>query len=180
MATGRERVRMALDLKKTPVVPVALVGGGAWAVRYAGKTFAGIKNDPREIADIFVRYCRLVGNSLLWTGSNFLNYPAHFLGCPIKDDSADYPALEGLVLKSLDELPRLSIDRVLKNPTMQSIIHSHHLVADAVGKETFVMPTQWAPFTLAARILGPEPILMASIDDPDRLLTLIRFSTDLT
>ncbi len=179
MPTGRELVQMALELKKPPRMPVALLGGGAWAVRHAGTTFAAIKDDPQKIADVFVRFCRLVDNPLLWTGSNFLNYPAHFLGAAIKDDSADYPALEGTVLKSLDELDQLSIPKVLRNPTMQSIIRAHHRVADTVGKETFVMPTQWAPFTLAARILGVEPVLMASIDDPDRLLRLVQFSTDL-
>lgn len=179
MPTGREMVQMALELKKPPGMPVALLGGGAWAVRHAGTTFAQIKNDPQKIADVFVRFCQLVGTSLIWTGSNFLNYPAHFLGAPIKDDSADYPALDGTVLRGLDGLDRLDIDTVLKNPTMQSIIRSHHLVADAVGKETFIMPTQWAPFTLSARILGVERLLMATIEDPDRLGQLIQFSTDL-
>jgi uroporphyrinogen decarboxylase len=179
MVTKRELVQMALELKKPPRIPVALLGGGAWAVRHAGTTFAAIKNDPERIAEVFVRFCRLVGNALLWTGSNFLNYPAHCLGVPIKDDSADSPALEGTVLQSLDGLDQLSVEKVLRHPTMQAIIRSHHRVADQVGKETFVMPTQWAPFTLAARILGVERLLMASIEDPDRLLRLIRFATDL-
>ena len=62
---------------------------------------------------------------------------------------------------------------------MQGIIRSHHLIADAIGQKTLIIPTQWAPFTFSARILGPEATLMASIQDPDRLLKLISFSTDL-
>ena len=178
--TGREIAQMAFELKKPPRVPVTLIGGGAWAVQHVGKTFGQIKNDPNQIADAFIRFFELFRNDLIWTGSNLLNYPIHFLGCPIKDDSADGPALEGTVIQSLDEIGRLSIEKVLQNPTMQAIIRSHHLVADAIGKETMVVPTQWAPFTLTARILGMEPLLIATLQEPDKLSRLIHFSTELT
>lgn len=178
--TGRQIAQMAFDLQKPPRVPVTLIGGGAWAVHYAGKNFAEIKNDPQQMADAFIQFFHLFHNDLIWTGSNFLNYPVHFLGCPIKDDSADSPALEGTVIQSLEEIDRLSIEKVLQNPTMQAIIRSHHLVADAIGKETMIVPTQWASFTLTARILGMEPLLIATLQEPDKLLRLIRFSTELT
>jgi len=178
--TGREIAQMAFELQKAPRVPVTLIGGGAWAVQHAGKTFGQIKNDPKQIADVFIRFFNLFQNDLIWTGSNFLNYPVHFLGCPIKDNSADSPGLEGTVIQSLEEIDRLGIEKVLENPTMQAIIRSHHLVADAIGKETMIVPTQWAPFTLTARILGMEPLLIATIQEPEKLSRLIRFSTELT
>ncbi len=177
--TGREIAEMAFNLKKPPRVPVTLIGGGAWAVHWAGKTFAAIKDDPHQIADIFIRFSRKFSNDLLWTVSNFVNYPIHFLGCPIKDDSSDSPALQGTVIKSLDEIDGLSIERVLRNPTMQSILRSHALVADSIGKETLIIPTQWGPVTTAGRILGVEPLLMATIDNPEGVTKLIRFATDL-
>ena len=177
--TGKEIASLAFELKPVPRVPVTIIGGGAWAVHRAGKTFAQIKNDPGQIADAFTRYARQFRLDLLWMGSNFINYPIHFLGCDLKDDSADSPALEGSVIKSLDELESLSIEKVLKNPTMQAIIKAHHWVADAIGKETLVIPTNWAPFTFAARILGVENTMMATISEPDRLTRLIRFATDL-
>jgi uroporphyrinogen decarboxylase len=118
-------------------------------------------------------------HDLLWTGSNFVNYPIHFLGCPIRDNSSDGPALTATVIQSLDDLGSLRIDQVLENPTMRGITRSHHLVADAVGKETFIMPAQWGPFSLAARILGLEPVMNATLEDPERLLELVRFSTEL-
>ncbi len=178
--TGREIAQMAFELKNPPRVPVTLIGGGAWAVQHVGRTFGQIKNDPKRIADAFIRFFELFRNDLIWTGSNLLNYPIHFLGCPIKDDSADSPALEGTVIQSLDEIGLLSIEKVLQNPTMRAIIQSHHMVADAIGKETMIVSTQWAPFTLTARILGMEPLLIATIQEPDKLSRLIRFATELT
>jgi uroporphyrinogen decarboxylase len=178
--TGREIAQMAFELRKPPRVPVTLIGGGAWAVQHVGKTFGQIKNDPKQIAHAFIRFFNLFQNDLIWTGSNFLNYPVHFLGCSIKDHSADSPGLEGTVIQSLEEIDQLRIEKVLQNPTMQAIIRSHHLVADAIGKTTMIVPTQWAPFTLTARILGMEPLLIATIQEPEKLSRLIRFSTDLT
>ncbi|MEE9421198.1 MAG: uroporphyrinogen decarboxylase family protein, partial [Desulfatiglandaceae bacterium] len=178
--TGRDVVKMAFDLKEPPRIPVTLIGGGSWMVHLAGETFAGIKEDPEKIADVFIQGFRKVGHDLFWTGSNFINYPIHFLGCPIEDNTSDGPALLGTVIQSLDDFDSLSVDRVLENPVMQGIIRSHHLVADAVGKETLTMPTQWAPFTLAARILGPEAVMWATLEDPDRLLELTGFATELT
>jgi len=179
MMTGREITQMAFELKEPPRVPVTLIGGGAWAVNQAGKTFAEVKNNPAQIAEIFIQAFNMLGHDLLWTGSNFLNYPIHFLGCPIKDDSSDGPALEGSVIKTLDEMDKLSIEKVSKNPTMQAIIHSHHLVADTIGQKALIIPTQWAPFTFAARILGVETTMVATLEDPDRLLKLVQFATDL-
>jgi uroporphyrinogen decarboxylase len=178
--TGRDVVRMAFDMEESPRVPVTLIGGGSWIVHMAGETFAGIKEEPEKIADVFIQAFRKVGHDLLWTGSNFINYPMHFLGCPIKDDTSDGPALLGTVIQSLDDLDFLKVEKVLENSVMQGIIRSHHLVAEAIGKETFAMPTQWAPFTCASRILGTEAVMTATIEDPDRLLDLIRFSTELT
>jgi uroporphyrinogen decarboxylase len=177
--TGREVTQMAFDLKEPPRVPVTLIAGGSWMVDQAGKTFAEIKKDPQQIADVFIQAFRKLGHDLLCTGSNFVNYPIHFLGCPIRDSSSDGPALTATVIQNLDDLGSLRIDEVLENPIMQGITLSHHLVADAVGKETFIMPIQWAPFSFAARVLGLEPLMHATLEDPERLLELVRFSTEL-
>ena len=177
--TGREIVRMAFDLEEPPRLPVSLLGGGSWNVHMSGQTFAGIKEYPDRIAEVFVHAFRKVGHDLLAAGSNFINYPISFLGCPIEDNSSDSPVLTGTVIQSLDNLDSLKIDSVIKNPVMQGIVRSQHIVAETTGKETFVMSTQWAPFTCAARILGTEAVMSTTLDEPDRLLELIKFSTEL-
>jgi len=178
--TGRDVTRMAFEQSEPPRLPVTVIGGGSWNVNLAGKTFAQIKEHPEKIADVFILAFRKVGHDLLVTGSNFLHYPIHFLGCPIKDDSSDSPALLGTVIQSLDDLVSLKTEKVLQNPIMQGIIRSHYLVADVIGKETVVMPAVWAPFTCAASIMGTSAFMSAIIEDPERLLELIKFSTELT
>jgi uroporphyrinogen decarboxylase len=177
--TGREIAKMAFDLEEPPRVPVTLFGGGSWMVHLADETFAGIKEDPDLIADIFIQAFRKFGHDMLLTGSNFTNYPIHFLGCPIEDNSSDSPTLLGTVIQNLDGLSLLKLKKVLENPTMQGIIRSHHLIAQAIGEETFAIQAQWAPFTCAARILGAEAMMLATMEDPDRLGELLKFSTEL-
>jgi uroporphyrinogen decarboxylase len=167
--TGREVTRMAFELKEPPRLPVSLFAGGAWMVHWAGKTFAEIKEFPEKIADVFIRAFERVGHDYILTGSNFVNYPMHFLGCPIQDDSSDPPALLGTVIKSLKKVDSLSIQRVLRNPTMQGIIRSQHLVADSSARKLFAMTTQWAPLSCAARILGLEAVIEPILEHPDIL-----------
>ena len=133
---GRNVSLAAFELRESPRVPVTLIGGGSWYVHWAGKTFAGIKNDPQQISDIFVRAVREIGHDLLWTGSNFINYPIHLLGCDIQDDSSDGPVLLTSVIDDLAQKDSLDMQKVVESPLMQGILRSHHLVADQIGKET--------------------------------------------
>jgi uroporphyrinogen decarboxylase len=178
--TGREVTQMAFELREPPRLPVSVFAGGAWMVHLAGKTFAEIKDAPEKNAEVFIQAFERVGHDLLLTGSNFVNYPFHFLGCPIQDDSSDPPALLGTVINSLKEVDTLDIHRVLQNPTMRAIIRSQHLVAESIGKRTFAITTQWGPLSCAARILGVEAVMTATIEDPEGLLRLLDFSTELT
>ncbi len=177
--TGREIAQMALECKTPPRLPVTLIFGGSWIVNSAGKTFAGIKNSPEAIAGVFQRAYELVGHDLMWTGSGFINYPFEPLGCAIQDDSSDTPALISTAIKSLRDVETLDVQKVIDSPTMRAIIRSHHLVADALGRKTFLIPTLWGPFTSAARILGVEPLMTATIEEPEALRNLISFSADL-
>lgn len=176
---GRQITQLAIEHKLPPRLPVALIAGGEWYVTARGRTFSQIIDNPQQIAKIFIKGFETIGQDLLWTGAGLLNYPIHFLGCPIVDDTPASPMLSGTVISSLEEISGLSIERVTGNPTMQGIIKSHHLVADAIGRKTMIMPTFWGPFTTAARILGAEDLMTATITDPERALELISFSTEL-
>jgi uroporphyrinogen decarboxylase len=176
--TGREVVESAFLHKRATRLPVALVAGGEWYVHQAGRTFAQIKNDPEQIAAVFVDAYRRLGQDLIWTGAGFLNYPAHFLGSPIEDDTSDTPKLTETVIKNLDDADALDFRNVFENKTCRAIISSHHLIAEAIGKETIVMPTLWGPMTTAARILGAEAVMMASFENPEKLFRLIEFCTE--
>jgi uroporphyrinogen decarboxylase len=176
--TGREVAQMAFELEEPPRLPVTLIAGGSWMVHSAGYIFGDMKERPEIFAKIVTRAFEGAGHDLIWMGC-VINYPIHFLGCPIKDDSSDATTLLGTVIKSLKEVELLSIQKVMVNPIMQGMIRSQHVVADSIGKKTMLLPTQWGPFTTAARILGLEAMMSATIEDPEGLLHLLDFSTEL-
>lgn len=176
---GKEVALLAIKRKQTPRLPVALIAGGEWYVASAGRIFSDIIKHPRAIADVFIDNFRRIGQDIIWTGAGLLNYPIHFLGCDIVDDDSTSPMLAGTVIRDLDELAKLDIDRVISHPTMRGIIKSHHLVADAIGRETLILNTLWGPFTTAARIIGPEKLMLETLTNPEKVKALIAFSREL-
>jgi MtaA/CmuA family methyltransferase len=98
------------------------------------------------------------------------------LGAPITDDDTKTPALTAPALESLDKLDELPWKAALEDPI--AINTSSHLIGQAIGDEAFVMPTQWGPFTTAARIIGAEPLMIAITQEPDALKELIKESAD--
>lgn len=55
--TGIDVVKTAFDLKESARIPTTLIAGGSWAIHTAGETFAGVKEKPERIADVFVQAC---------------------------------------------------------------------------------------------------------------------------
>ncbi|RJX28765.1 MAG: hypothetical protein C4525_16105 [Desulfarculus sp.] len=177
--TNKQIALMALEGRRPPRLPVTLVAGGSWYVHHAGQSFAALKNDPAALAEVFVRAFRDLGHDMLWTGAGLLNYPVHCLGAPIQDQGSDSPALLGAAISDLGELGSLDLEAALAHPVLRNIILSHHLVADAIGQETLILPTGWGPLTTAGRILGLEAVLMAMVEEPQALHGLLAFSTEL-
>ena len=70
--TGREVVKIAFDLKEPPRIPTTLIAGGSWAIHMAGETFAGVKENPERIADVFVQAFNKVESDFLFLAS-FMN-----------------------------------------------------------------------------------------------------------
>jgi uroporphyrinogen decarboxylase len=59
------------------------------------------------------------------------------------------------------------------------MIRSQHIIAESIGKRTLALSVQWGPLTYAARILGLEAVMIAMIEDPEGLMALLNFSTEL-
>ncbi len=157
---------------------MTLIAGGEWYVHQARKTFAEIVRDPREMAAVFVKAHERLGHDLIWTGAGFLNYPAHLLGCPIEDRSSDTPRLLGPAIPAVGKVDRLAPDQALGHPLMGRLTEAHHLVADAIGRDAMILPTQWGPLTTAARIAGTDAVMMATLEDPDGLGRLLSVCTE--
>ena len=176
--TSREITESAFNLKKAERTPVTLIAGGEWYFHHAGAVFGQVKTDPQALAEVFVKAFRTIGHDMIWPGAGLLNYPAHCLGCGIKDDSTTSPALTSTAIKEAKEADRLDPEKALAHPIMEALVESHRILAERIGKETFILPTQWGPFTTAARLMGVEQMMMATITDPQGLARLLTISKE--
>ena len=177
--TGKDVARMALELMYPPRIPVALIAGGEWYVHSAGRTFHEILLNPEKLADVFLRAYKLIGHDLIWLGAGMLNYPCHFLGCPIIDHSSSSPVLTGPAIRSLEDMRSLSSKLSLTYSKFEIMVKAYDRVADEIGDETLILFTQWGPFTTAGRVLGVEKLMMALIEDPDRVMELLQLTTEI-
>ena len=176
--SNRKIAQGALDLKPIPRPCVGVVAGGEWYFTHAGVIFGQAKTDANAMANVFIKAHDALKPDLIWTGGGLLNYPAHCLGAPIEDGSTGTPMLTGPAISSLAELDSLDLEAALSNPVNKAITESVGLTAAAIGEKTMLFHTVWGPFTTAARVLGAEPLLMATVTDPENLAGLIELCTD--
>jgi len=174
--TGKEAVLAAMNQQPTDRPVVTLITGGEWYFNYANQPFADAKTSPEKICAVFEKAYRSIGHDMIWPGAGLLNYPTHCLGAPIIDNGTDTPALTAPAIDNLDKLDELPWKAALEDPIIVAMNTSSHLIGQAIGDETFVMPTQWGPFTTAARIMGAEQLMIATIQQPDALKELIKRS----
>ena len=176
--TGKEAVLTTMNQQPTNRPVVTLVAGGEWYFNYANQSFGDAKTSPEKICAVFEKAYRSIGHDMIWPGAGLLNYPSHCLGAPIIDEGTDSPVLTAPALDNLDRLDELPWKAALEDPIIVAMNTSSHLIGHAIGEETFVMPTQWGPFTTAGRIMGSEQLMLATIEQPDTLKELIKRSAD--
>jgi len=176
--TGKEAVLATMNQQPTGRPVVTLITGGEWYFNYANQPFADAKTSAEKICAVFEKAYRAIGHDMIWPGAGLLNYPTHCLGAPITDDGTDTPTLTAPALDNLEKLDELPWKAALEDPIIEAMNTASHLIGQAIGDETFVMPTQWGPFTTAARIMGAEQLMIATIQQPDALKELIKRSAD--
>ena len=176
--TGKEAVLATMNQQPVDRPVVTLFAGGEWYFNYANQPFADVKTSPQKICAVFEKAYRSIGHDMILPGAGLLNYPTHCLGAPITDHGTNTPALTASALDTLDKMDELPWKAALKDPIIEAMNTSSHLIGQAIGDKTFVMPTQWGPFTTAARIIGAEPLMIAITQEPDALKELIKKSAD--
>jgi uroporphyrinogen decarboxylase len=168
----------ALNLEPTPRPCAGVIAGGEWFFTQAGASFGEVKTDAKAMARVFINAYETLKPDLIWTGGGLLNYPAHCLGAPIEDAGSASPALSGPAINGLGELDKLDLKSAVDVPINQAIIESVWHTAQAMGQKAALFHTVWGPFTTAARVLGTESLMMATVTDPEGVSRLISFCTD--
>ena len=114
---------------------------------------------------------------VLVVGIDIYNIEAEAIGCEINFDTDNgVPTIKSRVLNE-SNLKELRIPDPEKDGRMPLIIEATRRVNEKFGKEVLVCAGVSGPFSLASSLMGDENLLIASIEDPEYVSEVLKFTT---
>ncbi|MBA4373114.1 MAG: hypothetical protein C0402_09680 [Thermodesulfovibrio sp.] len=179
----REIILKAFEGGKPERVPVTLFGGGMWSIKDYGSTFEALGKDPAMMADMCIKEAEKIRSDVIYVGSGYNNFHASSLGtafgCGIKYREVGAPDLTSHFVSSEEDIDKLNMDDLFKDPVIQNVFEATRLVKKAIGNKYLVTMTCWGPFTLAARFVGEETFMKATFKKPAFVEKMVNFCADL-
>ena len=173
MMTGRERIERLLagqPADRVPFCPAVYEHKAA----LIGTTPSLLARDPALLERAILREAELYREDLLVVGCDVYNVEAEAAGCEVRfSDTNDVPSIVARVLDPGADLSRLRIPDPEKDGRMPVFLEAGRRIAAALGEETVVRGALSAPFSLAAELVGAEPLLLALVDDPGWTIRLL-------
>lgn len=181
--TPREIVLKAFEMGKPERVPVTLFGGGMWSIKDYGTSFEELSLDPGKMTDMCVAEAERIRSDVVYVGSGYNNFHAFALGkafgAGIKYREIGAPDLTTHFINSEEDIAKLDIRDVHKEPVIQTVMEATRRVKERIGNRHLVTMTCWGPFTLAARMVGEEPFMKAIFKKPAFVERMADFCADL-
>jgi uroporphyrinogen decarboxylase len=179
----KEHIFKAFEGGKGDRVPVTLFGAGMWSIKDFGTTFEALSHDPQKMTDMCVTESARIRSDVVYVGSGFNNFHAMALGkafgAGIKYREMGAPDLTSHFINSEDDLAKLDIADVHREPVVQTVLEATRRVREKIGDTYAVTMTCWGPFTLAARFAGEEQFMKATFKKPAFVEKMVDFCADL-
>lgn len=164
---GYERITAALRGERPDRVPVML-HNFMMAAREAGVTMKSFREDPRRMADVFIRAVETYGYDGVLVDLDTATL-AGALGVPVELPE-DEPALcHGARLASLAEVDDLEPPDVAREPRVAVWLEAVRLLVRQLGRQVYVRGNcDQAPFSLASMMRGAADWMMDLMDEDNR------------
>ena len=96
------------------------------------------------------------------------------LGCIVSFPNSDggVPFIEKKLLDNVTEVDKLKRIDVEKTGRMPLMLEATNRVHEALGNEVFVRGSISGPYSIAAELAGIEPLMVACLTQPERMLQL--------
>jgi uroporphyrinogen decarboxylase len=161
---GYERIAAALRGERPDRVPVMLHNFMV-AARQAGVTMRAFREDPRTMADVFVRAVETYGVDGVLVDVDTATL-AGALGVPVELPEDEPALVHGARLGSLEEVDDLEPPDVGRDPRVQAWLEAVRLLARHFGGQVFVRGNcDQAPFSLASMVRGAADWMMDLMDE---------------
>lgn len=179
----REIILKAFEGGKTERVPVTIFGGGMWSIKDYGSTFEELAKDAAKMADMCIKEAERIRSDVVYVGSGFNNFHASALGTAfgagIKYREIGAPDLTAHFVTAEEEIAKLNMDDLFKDPVINNVMEATRLVSKAIGRKYLVTMTCWGPFTLAARFVGEEAFMKYTFKKPAFVEAMVNFCANL-
>lgn len=164
---GYERITAALRGERPDRVPVML-HNFMMAAREAGVTMKSFREDPRRMADVFIRAVETYSYDGVLVDLDTATL-AGALGVPVELPE-DEPALcHGARLASLAEVDDLEPPDVAREPRVAVWLEAVRLLVRQLGRQVYVRGNcDQAPFSLASMMRGAADWMIDLMDEDNR------------
>ena len=164
---GYERITAALRGERPDRVPVMLHNFMV-AAREAGVTMKAFREDPRRMADVFIRAVETYGCDGVLVDVDTATL-AGALGVPVELPETEPALVRGARLGSLSEVDDLASPDFGPYPRLQVWLEAVRLLAQHFGREVYVRGNcDQAPFSLASMMRGAADWMMDLMDEDNR------------
>lgn len=176
-----ERTRAVLQGKIPDRVPVDL-HNFLMTARYVGLPFPEFLQNGEAMAEGQIAAWREFRHDALIV-ENGTAALAEACGCEVEYLPDSAPVVHAPVLKSLDDLDKLTVPDPYKTHPLCETLKATRIVAQEIGDRAFIMGRgDQGPFSLAALLLGMQEFLiqLALNERPEKLHQLLAFSMEVT
>lgn len=181
--TPREIILKAFEGGKPERVPVTVFGGGMWSIKDYGSSFEELALNPGKMTDMCVTESERLTSDVVYVGSGYNNFHASALGkefgVRIKYREIGAPDLTSHFVNSEEDIAKLKISDVHKEPVVQTVLEATRRVKEKIGMKYLITMTCWGPFTLAARFVGEEAFMKYTFKKPAFVEKMVDFCAGL-
>ncbi len=142
-----------------------------------GETPSRMSRDAALFEKAIVREIEVYQPDMVVVGCDVYNVEAEAAGCKVRFyDSNDVPSICRTIVGPGDDVSGLKVPDPLKDGRMPVNLETSERIQKHFGRERIIRGALSAPFSLASELAGPEPLLLALIDQPEWVSKLLAFS----
>ena len=142
-----------------------------------GETPSRMSRDAGLFEKAIVREIEVYQPDMVVVGCDVYNVEAEAAGCKVRlYDSNDVPSVCETVIAPGDSISGLKVPDPEKDGRMPVNLETGERIQRHFGRERIIRGALSAPFSLASELAGPEPLLLALMDQPEWVSKLLAFS----
>ncbi|MFH1614389.1 MAG: uroporphyrinogen decarboxylase family protein [Planctomycetota bacterium] len=117
---------------------------------------------------------------MLTVGIDVYNVEAEALGCGVlfPDNISGTPVIHKRILDSINDVNKLISVDPQRSGRMPVFLEAAKKVHEKLGDEIYIRGAVTGPFSMAAELLGLEPLILAMVKQPDEYVKLLNLCCD--